>query len=52
MALNFLEVLQKKPTVETHKKITQLLNDGAENPDAVIEYKRSGIILHIYSDVS
>ena len=50
MSLNLLAVVQKKPTTETAKQITQLLNYSVTHPDAVTEYIISGMILHIYSD--
>ena len=52
MAVNSLAVVQKKPTTETAKQISQLLNDSAAHRDEVTEYRRSGMIFHIYSDAS
>ena len=52
MALNSLAAVQTKPTIETAKIITQILNYSATHPDAVIECIKSGMILHIYSDAS
>ena len=52
MALNSLTEVQKNPTIETAKQITPLLNYSATHPDAVIEYIKSGMILHIYADAS
>ena len=48
--LSSLTALQKKPTIETEKQINQFLNYSATHPDAVTEYRKSGIILLIYSD--
>ena len=48
MALNLLEAVQKNPTIETAKQITQFLNYSATYSDAVIEYRRSGMILRMY----
>ena len=50
MALNSLAAVQIKPTIETTKQITQFLNYSATHPDPITEYRKSGIILHIYSD--
>ena len=52
MVLNSLTVVQTNPTTETTKQATQLLNYSATNPDTVIEYRRGGMIIHIYSDAS
>ena len=52
MALNYLLVVQTNPIIETAKLITQFLNYSAKNPYAVTEYRKSGMIPHIYSDVS
>ena len=38
MALNYLAAVQKKPTIETTKQITEFLNYSATHPDAVTEY--------------
>ena len=48
MALNSLAVVQKNLTIETAKQITQLLNYSATHPYAIIEYKKSGMILQMY----
>ena len=47
MALNSLTKVQTKPTIETSKQITQFLNYSATHPDAITEYRKSGMILHI-----
>ena len=52
MALNYLAAVQKNPIIETAKQITQFLNYSATHPDAIIEYRKSGMILYIYSDAS
>ena len=52
MALNSLAVVHTKPTIETVKQITQFLNYSATHPDAIMEYRKSGMILHIYSGAS
>ena len=50
--LNSLVAIQTEITVGTTKYITNLLNYCALNPDVVTEYRRSDIILHLYSDAS
>ena len=52
MALKSLAAVQKKSTIETTNQITQVLNYSATYPDAITEYIKSGMIIHIYSDVS
>ena len=52
MALNSLSTVKIKLTLETAKQITQFLNYSASHPEAVIEYRRSGVVLHIYSGAS
>ena len=52
MALNSLVAVQTKPKIETAKQITQFLNYSAIHPDAIIEYRKSGTIIHIYSNAS
>ena len=47
MTLNSLEVVQTKPKIENSKQITQFLNYSATHPDAVTEYRKSGMIIHI-----
>ena len=51
-ALNSLTAVQKNPTIETAKQITQFLNYSTTHTEAVTEYIRSGMILHIYLDAS
>ena len=43
--------VQANLTTET-ETITKFLNYSASHPYAVTEYRRSGMILHIYSDAS
>ena len=52
MALKSLEAVQTKPKIEPAKTITQFLNYSATYPDGIIEYRKIGIILHIYSNIS
>ena len=52
MELNYLAVVQTKSKIETEKQMTQFLNYSATHPDAITEYRKSGIILHTYLDTS
>ena len=52
MELNSLVVVQTKLTIKTVKQITQFLNYRATHPDTVTEYRRNGMILHMYLDAS
>ena len=52
MALNSLAAVQKNPIIETAKKKTKIINYIATHLDPLKEYRRSGIIIQIYSDVS
>ena len=52
MALKSLAAVQTKPTIENAKQITQFINYSATHPDSITEYRKSGMILHIYSDAS
>ena len=52
MALKSLAAVQTNPKIETSKQITQFLNYSATHPDAITEYRKSVMILHIYSDAS
>ena len=45
MALNSLAAVHTKPTIKTAKQINKILNFSATHPDAVTEYRRSGMIL-------
>ena len=51
-SLNTLAEQQSSPTKNTEASITHLLDYAATNPSAVIQYKSSNMILHIYSDAS
>ena len=50
MALNSLVSVHETTITETAKQTTKLLNYNASHIDAVKEYRRSGMIIHIYSD--
>ena len=52
MTLNSMTAVQNKPTVETSKQITLFLNYYESHLYAITEYKRSDMILHLYSDAS
>ena len=52
MVLNSLAAVQTKPTIETARQVTQFLNYSMTHPDAVTEYRRSGMIIRIYLDAS
>ena len=52
MALNSLAAVQTNPKIDTAKQITEFLNYSASRPDAITEYRKNGIILHIYSNAS
>ena len=52
MALKSLEAVHKNPTIETSKQITLFINYSTTHPYTVIEYRKSGMVLHIYSDAS
>ena len=51
-ALNTLAEQQSSRTKNTEAAITHFLDYAATNPSAVIQYKASDMILHIYSDAS
>ena len=50
MALNSLVSIHATTIIETAKQTTQLLNYSVSHIDAVKEYRRSVMIIHIYSD--
>ena len=50
--LNYLEYFHNNPTMETEKQINHFLNYCESHPDYMTEYKRSDMILHLYSDAS
>jgi hypothetical protein len=52
VALNDIGSQQSKPTAVTAQHICQFLDYAACNPDAVLRYTASGMILHIHSDGS
>ena len=52
MVLNSLVAVQKNPKIETEKQITHFLNYSVTHPNAITEYRKRVIILHIYSDAS
>ena len=52
MDLKSLAAVQTKPTIDTTKQITQFLNYSATHLDAITEYRKIGIIIHIYSNAS
>ena len=47
MSLNSLAVVQKNPTIETEKQITQFINYSTTHLEAITEYRKSGMIIHI-----
>ena len=52
VALSTIASEQSAATSNTVKKINQLLNYLATNPDATIRYKRSDMVLWVHSDAS
>ena len=52
MALNSLEAVHTKLTIETTKKVIQFLNYSATHPHSITEYRKSVMVLQIYSDAS
>ena len=52
MPLNSLAAVQTNPKIETTKQITQFLNYSATHPYAITEYRKSAIIVNIYSNAS
>ena len=52
MAMNYLEVVQTKTTIETEKQTTRFSNNRALHLDTVTEYRKGKIIIHIYSGTS
>ena len=51
MALNSSAAVQTKLIIETAKK-TKFLNYSATHTYTITEYRKSGMIIHIYSDAS
>ena len=52
VALSTIASEQSADTLNTAKKITQLLNYLAKKPDATIQYKHSDMVLWVHSDAS
>ena len=52
MALKSLVAVQTKPKIYTTRHITKILNYRTTHPDVLTEYKRTGMMLHIYLDAS
>ena len=52
MDLKSFAAVHTKPTIETAKQITPFLNYSATHPEAITGYRKSGMILHIYSGAS
>eukprot|EP00957_Ditylum_brightwellii_P158909 12095166-Ditylum_brightwellii.AAC.1 len=52
VALNSIAGQQANPTKKPAKAVVKLLNYCATNPNAVIWYRASKMVLHIHSDAS
>ena len=52
VALGTIAEQQSKATVKTMEAVTNLLNYAATHPDAVIQYNKSDMTLHVDSDAS
>ena len=52
MDLNSLAVVQTKPIIDNAKQITQFINYSATHTYAITEYRKIGMIIHIYYDES
>jgi hypothetical protein len=52
LALNDIGAAQANSMEHTAEAVTKLLNYAATHPDAVIQFHKSGMILHIHSDAS
>jgi hypothetical protein len=52
VGLSSLAAAQSKPTAHTLFLVKWLLNYAATNPDAILTYKRSAMVLAIHSDAS
>ena len=50
VALSTLAAKQNKPTLQTKKKIIQLLDYCATHPDARVTYRASDMVLHVHSN--
>ena len=51
-ALNTISTQQSKPTRKTRRAIIKLLNYVASHPDALVQFRKSDMVLHIHSDGS
>ena len=49
-ALGALASQQATPTQKTMKKVKQFLDYAASNPDAVVTYKASDMVIEVHSD--
>ena len=52
MEIKSLVEVQTNTTKDTTKYINQFLNYSNSHTDAITEYRRNGMILHIYLDAS
>ena len=52
MALNIISAAQNKPNNNTSEEIQDLLYYASTDPNTVIQFKSSNMLLHIYSDTS
>ena len=52
VGLSSLAAAQSKPTAQTLFLIKWLLDYAATNPDAILTYKKSGMVLAVHSDAS
>ena len=52
VGLSSLAAAQSKPTAQTLFLIKWLLNYAATNPDAILTYEKSDMVLSVHSDAS
>ena len=52
LALNVIAGAQAAPTKNTLKRVHQLLSYMATNPNAIVRYRASDMILNVHSDAS
>jgi len=52
LALNAITGAQAAPTQNTLKRVHQLLDYMATNPDAIVRYRASDMVLNVHSDAS
>jgi len=52
LALNAIAGAQAAPTQNTLKRVHQLLDYMATNPDAIVRYRASDMVLNVHSDAS